>query len=143
MQFYVNGFAFSKDYKKVILMKKEKPEWQKGFLNGIGGKVEKSDSSFKNAMAREFKEETGVYTLPDSWNLFCSIRGKDFYLEFFSSQLSDKNFELAKTIELEIIKKIPIKEVFTYPTVNNLSWLIPLALNIEADKSETIVVYST
>lgn len=59
---YVLGFAFSRDGEEVVLIIKQKPDWQKGKLNGIGGKIEPEDESPLHAMIREFKEETGVDT---------------------------------------------------------------------------------
>ncbi len=41
------------------MIEKLKPEWQKGRLNGVGGKVEEGEDPF-DAMVREFREETGV-----------------------------------------------------------------------------------
>ena len=60
MKQYVLGFAFSRDKKDIILISKLNPEWQKGKLNGVGGKVEFEDASPMDAMYREFKEETGI-----------------------------------------------------------------------------------
>ena len=57
---YVVGFAFSKDLNYVLLVKKNRPEWQKGYLNGIGGKIEESDNSPIAAMYRECMEEAGI-----------------------------------------------------------------------------------
>jgi hypothetical protein len=37
---YVCGFMFANDFTEVALIRKNKPEWQRGKLNGIGGKVE-------------------------------------------------------------------------------------------------------
>ena len=69
-QQYVLGFALSGDGNAVLLIKKTKPSWQAGKLNGVGGKVEESDWSIESAMAREFEEETGIQTDPGRWSLF-------------------------------------------------------------------------
>lgn len=37
---YVAGFLFSEDGEYVALVEKQKPEWQKGKYNAIGGKIE-------------------------------------------------------------------------------------------------------
>jgi len=39
---YVCGFLFDMAFKHVALINKVRPDWQKGKLNGIGGKVEPS-----------------------------------------------------------------------------------------------------
>lgn len=65
MEKYCLGFAFSEDFKYLVLIKKNRPEWQKGLLNGVGGKVDTKDESFRDAMIREFFEETNV--LQNNW----------------------------------------------------------------------------
>lgn len=55
---YVVGFMFSEDSSKVALIRKNRPEWQKGLLNGIGGHCESSDKNNQDTMIREFEEET-------------------------------------------------------------------------------------
>ena len=58
---YVLGFAFSENAGSVLLVRKLRPEWQKGLLNGIGGKIEENeDITSLDAMRRECKEETGL-----------------------------------------------------------------------------------
>lgn len=37
MTFYVAGLAFSTDLQHVALIKKNRPDWQAGKFNGIGG----------------------------------------------------------------------------------------------------------
>ena len=61
MQNYVVGFLFNKDETQVALVRKNRPEWQAGNLNGIGGKMEVGETT-NECMQREFKEETGLKT---------------------------------------------------------------------------------
>jgi 8-oxo-dGTP diphosphatase len=68
---YVVGFLFGHDKTMVALIKKSRPEWQKGMLNGIGGKIENSENAL-TAMRREFKEEAGADV--SDWKLLHSIR---------------------------------------------------------------------
>jgi 8-oxo-dGTP diphosphatase len=63
---YCLGFLFSKSLDRVVLIKKNKPDWQAGKLNGIGGKIEGDESSVE-AMVREFAEETGLYVPEEAW----------------------------------------------------------------------------
>jgi 8-oxo-dGTP diphosphatase len=64
---YVLGFAFLNGDKDVILIEKTKPDWQKGLMNGVGGKLESYDESSLHAMVREFREETGIDTRLTQW----------------------------------------------------------------------------
>ena len=68
--YYVVGFLFNPDMTEVVLIKKNRPDWQKGLLNGVGGKIESGEDPI-TAMIREFKEETGVEIY--NWNLFWII----------------------------------------------------------------------
>ena len=56
---YVVGFAFDHKLEGVLLCQKNRPEWQAGKLNGLGGKIENGESPIE-AMIREFKEEAGL-----------------------------------------------------------------------------------
>lgn len=67
MKLYTVGFAFTEDAKHVVLIRKSKPVWQAGLLNGIGGHVEHGESSHA-AQVREFAEETGL--IIPTWEKF-------------------------------------------------------------------------
>src|SRR6187551_944090 len=60
MQLYACGFLFSPDRARVLLIRKRRPAWQAGKLNGVGGKIEPSDDSPLAALTREFREEAGI-----------------------------------------------------------------------------------
>lgn len=75
MKRYVLGFMFSEDGTQVALIKKTKPEWQAGKLNGIGGKIEEKEAMHE-AMIREFEEETGLRHL--EWKQFGEMYGSDW-----------------------------------------------------------------
>ena len=79
MNDYVLGFMFDQDMKTVLLIKKNRPDFLAGKLNGIGGKVE-SDETPPNAMCREFLEESGIVC--DSWN-FLRTFYTDSYIHVF------------------------------------------------------------
>jgi 8-oxo-dGTP pyrophosphatase MutT (NUDIX family) len=62
---YACGLAFDPSREYVLLVWKNKPAWQAGKLNGVGGAFEPdADNSYRDTMAREFLEETGVETSP-------------------------------------------------------------------------------
>lgn len=79
----VAGFMFNADMTRVVLIKKNKPHWQAGKLNGIGGKVEDSDETHHHAMSREFREETSMATEPADWQHYGRLEGPDWLVELF------------------------------------------------------------
>ncbi len=135
MKYYVNGFMYSKDKSKIVLIRKNKPEWQKGLLNGIGGKIEKNETP-KMAIIREFEEETRVKTKDTDWKLFATINKETEYIIYFFFAFSDKTFS-AKTTEQEIVG---IYEVNNLPKkiIPNLNRLIPLSIDKEINFDEPI-----
>ncbi len=126
---YVCGFAFNYDRVKVVLIEKLKPEWQKGLLNGVGGHIEEGETELQ-AMQREFKEETGISVWV--WNLFCTYTGEGYCVYFFKSFTV---IEDVKSVTKEQVGIFHLEELDYNKTIPNLKWLIPLALDIEADKS--------
>ncbi len=133
---YVCGFMFSENRNKVALISKLKPEWQKGKLNGIGGKIEPGEG-YLNAMVREFKEETGVETTTDEWKTFAYLSGTDWSVNFFRS-FSDKVYNVVSKTEEEVLLLFP-GWISSLDVIPNLLWLIPLAL--DKDKYFADIVY--
>lgn len=130
----VLGFMFTPDAKSLVLIQKERPEWQKGLLNGIGGKVEKFDKSYKHALCREFKEEAGVETVSEDWKAFCHLEGKDYELRVFKN-FSDKALEVfTNTDEHVIVINLPKALEADSNVIWNLRWLIPMALDINVNE---------
>lgn len=66
------GICFSHDLKWVYLVRKRRPEWQAGKLNGIGGKVNPGEDPAV-AMRREAKEEA-MYE--GDWTYFGTFSGQ-------------------------------------------------------------------
>jgi len=129
MKKYVLGFAFSEDKKAVVLILKDKPDWQKGKWNGVGGKVELSDQSNAQAMVREFYEETGVQTELTDWKRFAELdfpEAEVFCFKMFSNAIKD-----CSTCESEVVDLCSVKNVFKRNLVDNLHVLIRLALQSE------------
>lgn len=141
---FVVGFAFVNDGKGVLLISKEHPPWQKGLLNGIGGAIEVWETS-REAMKREFKEETGTETELSEWKLQITekVLDTDTIVFFYSMHLNLDRYKIVDWTQ-EIVdwtqewnEKIVFVNLLdnshsiqTDPKiVNDLSWIIPLCLD--------------
>lgn len=131
---YVAGFLFSHDSSRVVLILKERPDWQKGFLNGVGGKIEAGESPAE-AMRREFREEAGL-DLAD-WQEFCLLSGEDWCVHWFRKWLPEGGDDLLSQETDEVVLWCPIEFLGTgnFRTLTNLGWLIPLALDSKVERS--------
>ncbi len=122
---YVAGFYFSHILSEhlVALVQKTKPEWQRGKLNAIGGKIEEGETPAE-AMRREFKEETGV-DVPE-WEPTVTLKGEGWVVYFFRS-FGDPT--KCMTMEEEPIGVFNYLELPTN-VIPNLKWLVPLNLDV-------------
>ncbi|MPY21593.1 NUDIX domain-containing protein [Shewanella psychropiezotolerans] len=135
---YVTGFMFSDNLQNVALISKIKPAWQKGLLNGVGGKIEHSETA-EEAMAREFMEETGVNTNPEDWKLYTILSRPDEYEVNFFYMRDDRVYSV-RTIEKE---KVDVYQSNFLPdkVIWNLRWLIPLAQDSALQFSQPLRIY--
>ncbi len=108
----------------VLLIEKTKPAWQKGKLNGIGGKIEEGEEPLE-AMVREFREETGMRTAPADWTFNIHLSGPDYEVFFYSAR--GPIVQAIKTTE-ESPHVIAVKHL-PFNTIYNLRWMIPLVLD--------------
>lgn len=141
---YVLGFVFSEDKSKVALINKLRPEWQKDYLNGIGGKVEESDINEFSAMSREFEEETGVLIEGHNWHKFATMTFNNDVLGgvavvYCFRYFSDLVFN-CKTVEEEIIELIDVSTFRERKIIKNLNVLIPMALDTDFHYSELLLL---
>lgn len=127
MKDYVVGFMFSEDKKDVVLMTKNRPEWQAGKINGLGGKAEDHDEAMAHAMAREFEEECGIKTNSEDWTEFCIIENEGLCNVHIFRAFSDKIYH-AKTMEDEIVDVYPTDDL-PKNMIFNLNWLINMCLD--------------
>ena len=124
---YTVGFAFSPDKTKVALILKKRPRWQRGLLNGIGGKKEEKESFYK-CISREFEQEAGVHT--DDWSPFCEMNFNDSYTQVIF-YLTFMDLSKVKTQTDEKVGIFLVSEINKLKVVPDLKWLIPMALNYE------------
>lgn len=123
-------------------MTKTHPSWQKGKLNGIGGRIEAGESS-DECMVRETQEEIGLTTNAPDWRCFATIEGEDWSVDFYALRYGGQGAApQAMTDE-------PIGWYTTAALpqhcLPNIYWLVPMALDALRDenfKSATIT-YTT
>ncbi len=127
MNFYVVGFAFSEDRNSVLLIKKLRPKWMKGYLNGIGGKIEDGEMIF-DTMNRECMEETGLSLQWKHRGFMSGINdvSKQFECDIFYAY-DNKIFDFEQR-ENEQLNTYNIKSINYEKTVNNLNFLIPFGI---------------
>lgn len=128
MNTYVLGFCFSYDCSQVALIRKTKPTWQKGKLNGVGGSVEKGET-FRQAMHREWKEEAGIPIAEEEWKLIVEQRGSDYVLAVFSYRLHVMEPQPFLTAD-EQVAWYMTHAIHSRPDViPNVRWMVPLCLD--------------
>jgi 8-oxo-dGTP diphosphatase len=119
---YVVGFYFSRNNNEVLLIRKNRPQWQAGKLNGIGGKIENCESAY-DAMCREFMEETGLWET--EWYPLCVLTGDWGTVEFFYTWGTPQYAESRTDEQVEIHQC----EFLPSDVIPNLKWLIPMAIH--------------
>jgi 8-oxo-dGTP diphosphatase len=155
-QRYVCGFAFhSLDGNvrpRVVLVRKVKPDWQAGKLNGVGGKIEAGESP-EQAMSREFHEETGVIIYPECWQVFATMnfpKAEVVFLRCFMESArtaatqtvwSDEvQAHISEPIEHRLVRGID--EIPEDRIMPNIRWAIPMAFHQEGGRNLVTVDYT-
>jgi 8-oxo-dGTP diphosphatase len=134
---YVLGLAFTPDRLKVALIRKRRVrpgfEWMQGLMNGLGGKVREDELSV-DAMAREFREESGVTIPADGWELcgkfHCRKDQYAFNYEVLVYRTFHDDVHNVKTASPEEgkVHLIEVPLLRNYPTTQAIKWIIPLVL---------------
>lgn len=124
---WVNGFAFTPNRERVLLIEKRKPAWMAGKLNGIGGKVEPGETPIE-AMVREMREEAGIEIEAAAWTHFVTMNiagaGEMYCYAAFTEAVRD-----ASKQEEEPIYLPRVNALHSWSLMRNLPVLIALALD--------------
>ena len=120
----VAGFLFDSNEQFVVLVKKNRPKWQKGKWNGVGGHIEENEEP-RTAMRREFREETGLNVNEERWSKFVEMYSPTWVVHFYYA------FDESMKVRVNTDEDIRIFRIHDLPenTIPNLRWLIPLALD--------------
>jgi 8-oxo-dGTP diphosphatase len=124
LQHYACGFLFSENHARVVLIRKRRPHWQAGKLNGVGGKLEPGETAL-DAMRREFREEAGVDI--DTWQHILTLSGEAWAGHFFRAfgDVDSVRSMTDEQLEIHRVGQLP------HDTIPNLRWMIPLLLDDE------------
>jgi 8-oxo-dGTP diphosphatase len=130
-QKYTLGFIFDKHLKRVLLVHKTRPDWQKGKLNGIGGKYEGGETA-EECIARETLEEADLKIPKKKWvyvgTIHQSIGNVGILTAVYEGSMRDAVTNTDEKVEWYPVDKLP-RNVLT-----NIHWLVPLCLDKEARK---------
>lgn len=138
MKTYCLGFIFQAD--RLLLIRKNRPEWQRGRYNGVGGHVEEGETPL-DAMIRETREESGFSIPTAHWRPVCAMKFNDCIVYVFSAQWSFWMTPHSPTDEtLQEVDRI-----FLPPDcLPNLHWLVPMAWNrltVDTDSPSPLISF--
>lgn len=127
---YTVGFLIDSTNEKLLLIRKAKPEWQNGLLNGVGGSIEPGETPL-DCMRREFVEETGIAF--HDWKQFATgyvtcHQGDCICYYFIGRTLAPWNMIHPREDETEQASWFAIGEMMANHPVPNIAWLIPMGL---------------
>ncbi len=137
---YVCSFAFSTDRQRVLLIRKNRPAWQAGKLNGVGGKMEPGETPHA-AARREFREETGLDLAGSAFAHILTLQGADdisipappgapapktAWRGHFFRLITD--IDQARSITDEQLEIVPVNPL-PAKMISNLHWIIPMLLD--------------
>jgi 8-oxo-dGTP pyrophosphatase MutT (NUDIX family) len=143
---YVVGLLFNRTKDRIYLIRKRRPSWQAGKLNGFGGHIEPSDASPLDAMDRETHEETGLQPGHTNWHPTVTLIGvspkaeDEYCIHFFAGFLFSNFIEPESRTDEKIEAHSVVHVVTREDLLQNLRWLIPLSLD-PATKGDTRIVY--
>ncbi len=141
MTHYVVGFFIegSIDNGLVVLIQKNRPAWQAGKMNGVGGKIEIGELPI-TAMVREFWEETGYTVEEGRWNKFAEIIDDNAYIHFYwaeAQNMPNGESELrmcqTNTDEAVVIRSINDITANNANYIHNLPWLLNMIPSLKVN----------
>lgn len=129
-QEYVVGFAFDETRTSVALIRKNRPVWQYGLLNGIGGKIEPGEHP-DDAMRREFREEAGVDC---AWEKFLEASGEQYKLYCYRAVVPGLGDKITSLTD-EQVSMIYVPAIRDSGCIPNLFWMVPMAADFDVEQA--------
>lgn len=123
---YTLGFVFNEDLSQVLLIHKLTPLWQKGLINGLGGKHEHGESSYQ-CVSREVAEESNVHIEKSVWKKVGTLTSSECKITVLTSIYLDNPRDVVglekEKVEWFAVSNLPPN------CIPNLYWLIPLCID--------------
>lgn len=130
MKSYVVGFLFDKTLENVVLIRKNRPEWQRNKWNGVGGHIEEGETA-ACAMAREFEEETGKAIGEREWKGYGRLHGPGWEIFLF---FAVDGHEGITTKTDEVVERWGVASILTgqapIPVLGNIRWHLQMAMAV-------------
>lgn len=125
MKHYVLGFAFD-SRNRVVLIHKERPDWQRGKWNGVGGHINEGELPY-SAMVREFKEETGVL-ISNGWRYVGQLYSTPGHWACEVYTYRGHEVDLCHTASDEPVDAFHLHQIYTHrvPMIENIPLLVAL-----------------
>lgn len=121
MERYCLGLIRSLDLHKIVLIKKQRPAFQRDCFNGIGGKLE-ADETAVEAMVRECREECALTIPADQWHPLAELGdGTHYHIHVFQAT-HDLTKTQTLTDEEVVVVPFPVPDYF--PLVPDLAELL-------------------
>lgn len=137
MKKYTIGILFTPDFQNVLLIQKNRPDWQKGRLNFPGGHIEEGETP-RACIVREIKEETDLYIPADGWKYIGRIQSETYLVEVFTGVCD--NMTLVQTMTDEIVSWYHI-DPLPSNIISNIKWLVPFAVNVHNQGKNDALVF--
>lgn len=131
MKRYTVGFVLNEDESEVLLIRKKRPDWQKGFLNGLGGQCDPGEDSVVT-MIREAFEEANITLYPKRLLEFAKLTHPEKEVYFFVGRLNESAYRQFKTKTDEDVYSISIHDFYhdeTLDVLASVKWLFPMGVN--------------
>lgn len=135
------GFVFTADLKKVLLIKKSRPHWQVGKINGLGGKCE-GEESVEDCISREVSEEANLKIPPKKWKKIATLSWQEWNVTILTAIWSGSLKE-AESLTDEQVSWCKVAQL-PQNVMSNLTWLIPLSIDkLTTPELATVEVHYT
>jgi len=131
------AFIFNKDLTKVLLIKKKKPVYHAGMLNGLGGKLEPGETHLE-CVIREIEEEAGFITQKKDWIKVGFLTWSIWRVSVWTG-VYDSSQEKTTNFPEEGVGWHDARSL-SNNVIENLHWLIPLCIDVNQkvlNKEET------